>query len=233
MTPVRMVEPEWLDDLPAGDPRAIHSRRDLRRLNGLMFQAPIMAALLSDVTGSRTPAQFLEIGAGDGAFTLSVARRLARRVPQARIILLDRQDCANETVVDGFRALGWDATFITADAFEFLKSPGGARFDAIAANLFLHHFQDAPLAELMALAARRCEVFAACEPRRSGVALAACRLLWAIGCNDVTRHDARASVLAGFGGRELSDLWPSGRAWSLQEAARGPFTHTLLARRFR
>ena len=65
----------------------------------------------------------------------------------------------------------------------------------------------------------------------SAFALAGCRFLWAIGCNDVSRHDAVASVRAGFSGRELCALWPGGRGWQLSEGSAWPFSHTFVARR--
>jgi hypothetical protein len=56
-------------------------------------------------------------------------------------------------------------------------------------------------------------------------------LLFAIGCNDVSRHDAVASVRAGFSGRELSRLWPERDGWTLHEAPAWPFTHAFAALR--
>jgi hypothetical protein len=56
------------------------------------------------------------------------------------------------------------------------------------------------------------------------------RLLWAIGYNDVTRHDAVASVCAGFSGRELSALWPDKQNWRLTEQRTGAFSHLFIAR---
>jgi hypothetical protein len=47
----------------------------------------------------------------------------------------------------------------------------------------------------------------------------------------VTRHDAEASVRAGFCGRELSELWPKSDAWVLTERAAWPFSHLFVARR--
>jgi hypothetical protein len=74
-------------------------------------------------------------------------------------------------------------------------------------------------------------LFIACEPRRSAPALAASRLVGLIGCNGVTRHDAVASVRAGFTGSELSALWPAGPGWKLHEGAAGLFSHRFMARR--
>jgi hypothetical protein len=104
------------------------------------------------------------------------------------------------------------------------------RNDAVIANLFLHHFEDARLAELLRGIARIARVFIAVEPRRSRWALACSRQLWAIGCNRVTRHDAPVSVRAGFAGNELSRLWPTDGRWSLEERAAGCFSHLFIAR---
>jgi hypothetical protein len=74
----------------------------------------------------------------------------------------------------------------------------------------------------------------ACEPRRNLFALAASHLVFALGANHVTRHDAVASVRAGFAGRELSALWPpAGRnsSWDLTERHALPFGHLFVARR--
>ena len=106
-----------------------------------------------------------------------------------------------------------------------------AKGDAIIANLFLHHFQGVRLAELLRGVARLARVFVALEPRRSRWALAASRQLWAIGCNQVTRHDAPVSVRAGFAGQELSRLWPENGEWQLEEQRAGWFSHLFVARR--
>jgi len=119
---------------------------------------------------------------------------------------------------------------VTADVFEWLADPAMPRVDAIVANLFVHHFEAPRVAELFALAAKRTRALIACEPRRSAFALAGSRLLGIVGCNDVTRHDAVASVRAGFAGRELSALWPAADGWSLEERGRGPFSHAFVAR---
>jgi len=72
----------------------------------------------------------------------------------------------------------------------------------------------------------------AVEPRRSAPALTCSRLLWAIGCNTVTRHDAVVSVGAGFAGRELAALWPSATPdhWDLAEESAGLFGHLFVAK---
>ena len=94
--------------------------------------------------------------------------------------------------------------------------PAPDRYDLIVANLFLHHFEPAPLRRLLAGIASAGDAFFACEPRRAPLALAGSHLIGAIGVNAVTREDAVLSVHAGFRGRELGDLWPAERAdWEL------------------
>jgi hypothetical protein len=210
----RVLEPEWLDALPPHDARALRSRADLRRVNALMGNGRHVAAALGN---SR---RIVDLGAGDGSFMQGVVRRLRRT--DVAVTLVDR------AIVPG--EVHWQATPVAADAHEFLAQPGPC-FDAIVANLFLHHFETAPLRRLLALAARRAPLLVACEPRRSRLALQASRLLGALGCNDVTRHDAAVSVRAGFRARELSALWPREPGWRLAEGPARPFGHLFVARR--
>jgi hypothetical protein len=228
----RRVEPEWLDALPPDDPRAARARRDLGRVNALMLQSTIMARALVAHAGIAKPGLLIDLGSGDGIFMLRIARRLASRWPSVSVILLDRQDIVSDETRQEFRAVGWSAETVAADVHEFLEQAAPPA-DVITANLFLHHFPDEALRRLLALAAKRTDAFIACEPRRARLALAASRLLWAIGCNDVTRHDAVASVRAGFNDSELSGLWPAGGEWTLREWSAMPFSHCFSARRGR
>lgn len=227
----RRVEPEWLDELPQADPRAVWSRRDLKRINRWMQQGRIMTRLAVAALDGRTPRALVELGAGDGTFMLALARRLAPRWRDVKVTLVDRQDIVTEHTRHAFGDLGWQVETIPADVFDFLREAAPGCADLVLANLFLHHFERDSLARLLAGAARLADAFAACEPWRAGSGLIGSRLLWAIGCNGVTRHDALASVRAGFCGRELSELWPNDEDWRLQEGPALPFTHCFLARR--
>jgi hypothetical protein len=225
----RRIEPEWLDELPAADPRALRSRRDLRRVNAVMMQASIMAHALIDHTDA-APRRILDLGAGDGTFMLKVARRLAPAWPNVTVTLLDRQSIVSDETCARFGALGWGTEAVSADVLEFLRKDTPQVEDIITVNLFLHHLRENDLAQLFRHAAARTRLFVACEPERNNLSIAGSKLLWVLGCNDVSRHDAVASVRAGFRGLELSALWPSKDGWQLYEAARFPFTHCFVAR---
>ena len=225
----RIVQPELLDTLPAGDPRAVRSRQDLRRLNGWMRQHAIMATALQKALRHHPPGQITELGAGDGNFLLRVAQKISPRWPDVKVALPDLQKTVSVETLAAFAALGWPAEAVVADVFDWLRT-----FDTgqvVIANLFLHHFEAARLAELFRLISQRAKLFIATEPSRAPWPLFCSRWLWAIGCNDVTRHDAAVSVRAGFSGDELSALWPDRQNWRLMEHRAGAFSHLFIAQK--
>lgn len=225
----RRIEAELLDELPADAPAAIRSRGDLRRVNWWMGHAGILRRALG---GFPSPAlrHVVELGAGDGTLLLDLAARWPGRGTRVTAVLVDRQSLVSDGTRRAFAALGWDVQSVQSDVFDWLERPGPP-VDCILANLFLHHLSPDRLRSLLPLAAERTQVFIACEPRRAPLPLAATRLLRLIGCNAVTRHDARVSVRAGFMDGELSALWPSDGRWRLSERPAGLFSHLFMARR--
>lgn len=225
----RVVQSEWLDELPADHPGAEGSRRDLRRLNAWMGNAANLARALRRQFKNEPPSQILDLGAGDGRLMFGVARQLVPYWRNVTAVLLDRQDSAETLLRADFERLGWGLQMVQQDVIEFLKDNNGQGWDAVIANLFLHHFAAGQLRELLGLAARRARLFVAIEPRRSPRSLLFSRLVWLLGCNGVTRHDAPVSVRAGFRGAELSRLWPA-NALVLEERPAGLFSHLFVAR---
>lgn len=140
----------------------------------------------------------LELGAGIGELGLLLAKR--------------------GLAVDGLdfwpRPPTWPAerAWHTAD----LRSFGGyGEYPVVIANLILHQFSDADLANLGRTLARRTRLIVTCEPERSELS----RTLVAAAApflrlNHVTRHDARVSIEAGFQGDELPKaLGLTGAGW--------------------
>ena len=225
----RIVQPELLDTLPPLDPRAVGSRQDLRRINYLMQNQRILARALENYSNSSAPKRIVELGAGDGNFLRSVAQTISPRWPNVQATLLDLQKNVTSETLAGFGALGWRAESLVTDVFDWPADPESA--EIVIANLFLHHFEDAKLAKLLKLIAQRTDCFIAIEPRRAAWPLFCSRLLGAIGCNDVTRHDAVVSVRAGFSGTEISALWPDKHDWQLTERRSGWCSHLFLAQK--
>ena len=224
----RNIQPEILDELAVDDPRAIQSRRDLRKVNAFMGHTRMMTRALR--AAPIPPRILVELGSGDGTFLLRVVQRLGRQTGM-RAMLVDRRPSVSVATRDGFKAAGWTIDICESDVFEWLCRPRAETADVTIANLFLHHFREGELAHLLNLAAEQTTRFIACEPRRSRAALAGTSLLPLLGCNDVTLHDARVSVRAGFRDREVSALWPPDAGWQLSERQRGLFTHAFVAAR--
>ena len=237
----RVVAAEVLDNLSQDDPRAIRSRRDLKRVHQAMGTRKIILQALRAMKLARLevePLRVLEIGAGDGSLMLGVAQDLDRAWPKVELTLLDRQALVTPATLASYQAVGWTVTTDVGDVLEWaapdtdppLNAP--PRWDLVVANLFLHHFEGAQLTRLMQAIALKSDRLLACEPRRDWLALTGSHLTGLIGANAVTREDAVLSVHAGFIGKELSALWPPfGERWRVQERAAGLFSHCFSVER--
>jgi hypothetical protein len=183
----RLVEPEILDTLPSDDPEAVASRRDLRRINGLMGNHHWLEQRVRALRklGWRT----LELGAGDG----TLGRRLVRdRVVEPSALLA--VDLAS-------RPADWprEAQWFQQDVLTTDLPPA----EIVIANLFLHHFEPAALRELGKRLPATCRVLLCSEPARRPLHLWQSRLLALLPLGRVTRHDMPVSIRAGFLDREL------------------------------
>lgn len=229
---IRRVLPELLDTLPPTDPRAVRSRRELRRVNAWMGNARWLSAGLRSRWRHGVDRVVTDLGTGDGWVTWGTLDRVTRREPMEtpkRLFLVDQQPVVSGEMLERFRSRGWQPTVVSEDARRALERPEVAGGDVVMANLFLHHFDDDTLGEMLATAAGACRLFAACEPRRSSLGRWGARMLGLIGCRAVTRHDARVSVDAGFLDGEISGLWPGGGGWRKEEGKAGLFSHLFVA----
>jgi hypothetical protein len=220
----RIVEPEILDTLSPVDPRAIRSRRDLRRVNSWMGNGGIMANALKE-NFSGEPKQITELGAGDGNFLLQVAKKTNWQNVNAT--LLDLQKNISAETLAAFSKLGWRAQTVVADVFEWPQ----IETEIVIANLFIHHFEDARLAELLRIISQRAKLFVAVEPHRFHFPFPCAQMLRFIGCGKITLYDAETSIRAGFVLKEISELWPDNQNWKLTERRAGLFSHLFIAQK--
>jgi hypothetical protein len=225
----RVVRPEILDDLPAEDPRAARARRDLRIINVLMGHPRLVVRALRDL--NTLPRRIVELGGGDGTLLLRVARALGPAQQPVRAVLVDRRPAVAPATETALSARGWHVEVTEADVCAWLERPDLDVADVTIANLFLHHFEDTELRRLLELVSRQTRCFIACEPSRSRAGLAGVSLMRLAGFSDVTRHDGRISVCAGFRDREISALWPSSVSCTVTERSVAPFSHLFIARR--
>lgn len=185
---IRDVIPELLDHLPADDPDARRSRRDLGRINFLMGNVRWVCR-----TVRRFPKAagrgIVEIGAGDG----QLCGKLAGLFPQTAVTAYD--------LAPAPAGLESQVAWHRRDVFTMPPpAPGGVRI----ANLFLHHFEGESLAALGRWLGNA-DLLVFNEPDRARLPHLLGRLMhpW---INRVTRHDMHASITAGFAVGEIPQL---------------------------
>jgi hypothetical protein len=181
----RACEPELLDSLPHDHPDAVHNRRDLRLINGIMRNRSWFEQALPPLL--REGERVLELGAGLGEMAIGLNRR---GIPVDGLDLWPQPE-----------AWPADREWHVVDLKGF---QGYGAYPAVIGNLIFHQFNAAELADLGARIRRNARVVLACEPQRSRVSqtmMAAVAPL--LGANHVTLHDARVSIAAGFRGDEL------------------------------
>jgi len=210
----RTIQPELLDSLPPHHPDALHNRRNLRQLNALMGNFRWFAAALPKLL--RPGERSLELGAGDGALGVALARTGAP--------------------VDGLdlwpRPARWprEAAWHRADLRSFA---GYAGYDVVFGNLIFHQFSGPELAALGTALGRTARVIVACEPARRRHFQ---WLLRGVGpllrANYVTRHDAHVSIAAGFVGDELPHaLGLDSKKWTWRCAGTALGSNRMIAQR--
>ncbi len=185
---IRKLTPELLDSLPPNDPRAKGSRRDLRIFNAVLGSARWFRHTLPPRL--RPGERVLEIGAGSGELGAALTRAG---------VVTDGLDL-------GPRPAAWPvaARWHRADVFAFT---GWGDYEVVIGNLIFHHFDAAGLRLLGTRMAAQARVIVACELARWPVSQRLFAALCAVvRANDVSRHDGRVSIEAGFLGEELPEL---------------------------
>jgi len=192
----RVVEPEILDGLDPGDPAAVASRRDLRRINRAMGNE---RWILRQVRRQPERARrgMVELGAGDGW----LANRLCGFGDTLGVDLAPRPGGARPE-------LRWHQ----GDLFEAGPLEGGI----LVASLFLHHFEAGRLAAIGRLA-EGFGMLLFTEPLRTRGSLRLGKLVLPF-VSRVTKHDMPVSIRAGFVPGELAELMGlSAGRWRVSE----------------
>lgn len=186
----RVIEPEILD--LASPAAAAANLADIVRINRWFGGYRVIRQSFARI---RPPERFsvLDVGAASG----DNGRVIRAAFPGARVTSLDHQP-RNLALADAPR--------VVSDAFALPFAPGS--FDYVFCSLFLHHFEDRAVVELLrafARTARRGVVVTDLErhPLAAGF-LPATRLLF--GWEDITLHDGPISVRAAFTVGELREL---------------------------
>ncbi|WP_411825519.1 class I SAM-dependent methyltransferase [Luteolibacter sp. AS25] len=193
---MRKLTPELLDHLPHDDSGAISSRKDLRRINFFMGNEAWIVRQIPVATK-----HVVEIGAGDGNLISKIAKLHPDSVAEA-------YDLAPKP-----RHLPEAVRWIRGNIFE--QEPP-SRGGVLIANLFLHHFTDSQLSDLVNWFPKF-DTLIFNEPLRSNTPLVLGKMAHPF-IHPITRHDMRVSIEAGFIAGELPQIIdPGGKLFSNSE----------------
>ena len=183
----RVIKPELLDHASAADAR--ENLAELVKINRLFGGHRILRKIMSGFVRPGDSFSMLDIGAASG----DMGAQLRVSHPNAAVISLDRK----------YGHLAGDHPKLVGDAFHLPFSP--ASFDFVFSSLFLHHFSNEQVTELLSqfkTIARRAVL--AIDLERGPLAfhfLPATR--WLFGWHPISLHDGPVSVQAAFKKDEL------------------------------
>ena len=187
----RVILPELLDD--AADREAAPSLADLVRINRYLGGYRTLRWMLTRIVRPADSFSLLDVGAASG----DMGARIAAWYPGARVTAFDYR--ANHLAAAR-------CAKIVGDAFLLPFAPKS--FDFVFCSLFLHHFQNEAIVQLLTefgKIARRAVL--AIDLERGPLAYHFVPATqWLFGWDRITMHDAPISVGAGFSRRELLNL---------------------------
>ena len=187
----RVLKPEILDTLPPDEARG--SLADLARINKHWGGHSTLRKLVDDVIPREEAFTILDVGSASG----DMGRCLSELRPLAQVTCLDYIESHLE---------GSQGSRVAADAFAL---PFRARsFDYVFSSLFLHHFTNEQVVELLAGFGRvaRKQVLIIDLWRHPVPYYFISQTRWLFGWHPVTVYDGAISVEAAFSQRELLDL---------------------------
>lgn len=187
----RVIQPELLDHAPPAEART--NLAQIVRLNQHFGGHAVLRKTLGQVVNGHSNFSLLDIGAASG----DTARLITQLYPEASVTSLD---------LSAINLADAPQPKLIADAFDLPFKP--ASFDYVFCSLFLHHFGDAQVSDLLAgfyRVARRALLVSDLERHVcSYLFFPATRLLF--GWTPITMHDGMTSVRAAFRAGELRRL---------------------------
>jgi hypothetical protein len=187
----RYIEREILDDQTPE--RAAPSLADIVRINRLLGGHGVLRGCLRRIVPPGERFTLLDVGAGSG----DAGEVVLRQYPHASVFSLDHRH---------HHVRAAPTHRIVADAFRLPLRPRS--FEIVYAGLFLHHFEDAEVTQLlrqMAAVSRRYVVVNDLERNLLPYYFLPATQ-WLLRWDPITLHDGMISVQAGFTAAEMRNL---------------------------
>jgi ubiquinone/menaquinone biosynthesis C-methylase UbiE len=203
----RCARPELIDGEDYSCEEFIDSLADLRRVNRYLGgQRALFSRLFLIIEGlTQSRVRLLDVGTGSADLPIAVVETARRRGIEVEFVVLD----LNEIATRQAQVQCADYPEISAIRADALHPPFLAgSFDIVLASLFLHHFETAQAARLVASLARVARVAVIINDlRRHPIAYYSAKLLTRLFSNNrLTRHDGALSVLRGFTEGDVAEI---------------------------
>ena len=206
-SPPVAIEPELIDRIEVRGDDLRRMLKELGTINRYLGgTGPSVEESLRRLAGVRRPA-ILDVGAGGGEYLQAVGQALQERSVKSLRVGLDRSwpTCAAASCLQPPGPGG--ATFAAADAFRLPYRDGA--FDLVHCSLFLHHFREEQIADLlreMRRVSRRGVLVN--DLHRHSLAVSGIRILTRLFSRSrFIRHDAPLSVRRAFRRPDLERIW--------------------------
>ena len=213
----RVIRPELLDDAP--DDAALRNLHHLVTINRLLGGNGVLRNMMAEVEPPDGGFSLLDVGSASG----DAREVIVGRHPQARVISLDH---------DHFHVSHAIGMRVCADGFRLPFKDGTVDF--VLCSLFLHHFTDDQVVDLLRESGRvaRRAVLVNDLERRLWPWLFLPATRWLFRWDPITMHDGPVSVAAGFRKGELSELARAAGFTRIREQVHRPsFRVALIASR--
>lgn len=203
---LRSELPEIMDDLQLDDRQLVLALDTIGRINRQLGGSHVvLSALRYTDRNDITLLKICDMGCGGGDIARDMARYLKKSSVRYRITAID----ANAAVIRYAREHSdHHPEIIFRKASIFDRDFTSENFDVITSSLFLHHFPDEKIVEILQIwqqQAHHCIIIN--DLQRNRLAFHLFKLYtFVIGAPWMARYDGAVSILRGFTRRELRDI---------------------------
>jgi len=195
--------PELMDGSNVPQEDLFQNYRELHVINKYLGGYRITLKGIQQFNYDTDELSVLDVGSGGGDMLNEVSDWGRKKHVKLHLTGIDLSPAAISYSAKRFPGINW----IQQDVFEHLKS--GAKYDVIMSTLFMHHFSNEKIAELLKLMWQSCNVgIVVNDLHRYPLAYHSIRLLTKLFSGSyLVKHDAPMSVLRGFKKNELTSVF--------------------------
>jgi 2-polyprenyl-3-methyl-5-hydroxy-6-metoxy-1,4-benzoquinol methylase len=195
----RSDKKEILDDLNLSGEELHKNLAEIERINTFLGGHSVILNAIGSLAGKELTV--LDVGCGSG----DTLRVLERKIPGIKCVGID----ANQNIIDYAKHQLKTASkieFVKGDCFDE-KIYESLKADVIICSLFLHHFKDEEIKELIDIFRRYTKTVIINDLHRNWLAYYGFKVIsFLFGASKITKHDGSISVLRGFTKKDWNSI---------------------------